>query len=79
MLALVATIGILVWQRRQGIKPSLTCPVVQFERATWRMPPIAELPRPRLTLLNRALLTVLRGYLFIAGGLVLVRLAQLSI
>ncbi len=76
-LALSTTIGILVWQRRQGTKPSLVCPVVQSERAIWRMPPIAELPRPQLTVLNRAFLTVLRGYLFIAGGLVLVRIAQL--
>jgi hypothetical protein len=30
-----------------------------------------------LTTLNLAFLTVLRGYLFIAGGLVLVRIAQL--
>jgi hypothetical protein len=30
-----------------------------------------------LTLLNLAFLTVLRGYLFVAAGLVLVRIAQL--
>jgi hypothetical protein len=41
------------------------------------MPPLSELPAPELTVLNLAFLTVLRGYLFIAGGLVLVKIAQL--
>jgi hypothetical protein len=77
LLALVATIGILVWQYRRGLKPSAAPPVPQSQRATWRMPPLAELPRVELTVLNRTFLTVLRGYLFIAGGLVLVRIAQL--
>lgn len=77
VLALVATIGILQWQRRRGV-PLVAAPAVPLaERATWRMPPLSELPRPELTMLNLAFLTVLRGYLFIAGGLVLVRIAQL--
>ena len=44
---------------------------------SWRMPPLAELPLLQLTLLNRTWLIVLRGYLVIAAGLVLVRIAQL--
>jgi hypothetical protein len=75
-LALVATLALLVWQRRRGpVREAKTMPL--SERATWRMPPLAELPRAELTLLNLAFLTALRGYLFIAGGLVLVRIAQL--
>ena len=76
-VALVATIALLLWQRRRGVTPSAEPWVPLSERSTWRMPPLADLPRPELTVLNLAFLTVLRGYLFIAAGLVLVRIAQL--
>jgi hypothetical protein len=76
-LALVATIALLLWQRRRGVTPSAAPCVPLSKRSTWRMPPLADLPRPELTLLNLAFLTVLRGYLFVAAGLVLVRIAQL--
>jgi Mn2+/Fe2+ NRAMP family transporter len=76
-LALVATVVILVWQRRRGAAPRTEQAVPLSERATWRMPPLAELPAPELTVLNLVFLTVLRGYLLIAGGLVLVKIAQL--
>ena len=45
---------------------------------TWRMPPLAHLPPARLSLLSRIWMTVLRAYLVIAGGLVLVRIVQLA-
>jgi NRAMP (natural resistance-associated macrophage protein)-like metal ion transporter len=49
------------------------------DRNTWRMPPLGELPPARLTTLNRIWLIVLRGYLVVAAGLVLVRIAQLAL
>jgi Mn2+/Fe2+ NRAMP family transporter len=76
-LALVATIAIVLWQRRRGGKLRVEQRVAMPERSSWRMPPLALLPRAELTVLNVTFLTVLRGYLFIAGGLVLVRIAQL--
>jgi NRAMP (natural resistance-associated macrophage protein)-like metal ion transporter len=76
-LAVVATIAILVWQQRRGEKPRTERRLALPERSSWRMPPLAELPRAELTVLNLTFLSVLRGYLFIAGGLVLVRIAQL--
>jgi Mn2+/Fe2+ NRAMP family transporter len=76
-LALVATIAIVVWQRSRGEKLQPGPRVAMPERSSWRMPPLALLPRAELTVLNVTFLTVLRGYLFIAGGLVLVRIAQL--
>jgi NRAMP (natural resistance-associated macrophage protein)-like metal ion transporter len=76
-LAVVVTIATLLWQRRRGAPPLAALAAPLSERATWRMPPLSELPRTELTMLNRAFLTVLRGYLFIAGGLVLVRIGQL--
>jgi Mn2+/Fe2+ NRAMP family transporter len=47
-------------------------------RLIWRMPPINELPLARLTLLSRIWMFVLRGYLLVAGGLVLFRIFQLA-
>jgi hypothetical protein len=47
-------------------------------RLVWRMPPLDELPVARLTLLSRIWMFVLRGYLFVAGGLVLFRIFQLA-
>jgi hypothetical protein len=42
------------------------------------MPPLGELAPARLTTLNRIWLIVLRGYLIVAAGLVLVRIVQLA-
>jgi hypothetical protein len=64
------------------IKPSVApvAPVepLRRERSTWRMPPLDQLPPARLTLLNRVWLIVLRAYLVLAGGLVLVRIVMLA-
>jgi NRAMP (natural resistance-associated macrophage protein)-like metal ion transporter len=45
---------------------------------TWRMPQISELPPAQLTTLNRIWMIVLRAYLLVATGLVLVRIVQLA-
>ncbi|MBO0736257.1 MAG: hypothetical protein J2P48_06775 [Alphaproteobacteria bacterium] len=47
-------------------------------RNTWRMPSLTQLPARRLTALNRVWLVVLRAYLFVAAGLVLVRILTLA-
>lgn len=47
-------------------------------RNTWVMPPLAELEPARLSTLERVWMVVLRGYLVVAGGLVLVRIVQLA-
>jgi len=47
-------------------------------RDTWRMPPLTDLPPRHLTTLNRAWLFVLRAYLIVAAGLVLVRILTLA-
>jgi Mn2+/Fe2+ NRAMP family transporter len=64
-----------------GIRPAVEAPVepaLQSLRNTWRMPPLAELPPRQLTTLNRVWLFVLRGYLIVAAGLVLVRILTLA-
>jgi hypothetical protein len=42
------------------------------------MPPLADLPPRPLTALNRVWLLVLRAYLVVAAGLVLVRIVNLA-
>jgi Mn2+/Fe2+ NRAMP family transporter len=47
-------------------------------QATWRMPPLSQLAPAHMTPLTRIWMVVIRGYLLIAGGLVLVRIVQLA-
>ena len=53
-------------------------PPSELTRATWRMPPLGELVPQRMTPLTRIWMVVLRSYLVIAGGLVLVRIVALA-
>jgi len=46
-------------------------------RDTWRMPALDELPPPNLTLTKRIWMGVLRGYLIVAVGLVVVKVVQM--
>jgi hypothetical protein len=78
-VALAITVALLLIQRRRGDAPVAGHPVTETERESWRMPPLQTLPPARLTLLSRTWLIVLRGYLVIAGGLVLVRIAELIV
>ena len=58
---------------QQGVSTQL-----ERERQTWRMPPLDQLPPGRLTVLERMWLSLLRAYLVVAGGLVLVRIIMLA-
>jgi Mn2+/Fe2+ NRAMP family transporter len=53
-------------------------PVDPSLRDIWRMPPLAELPPRSLTMLNKVWLLVLRAYLVVAAGLVLLRILTLA-
>jgi Mn2+/Fe2+ NRAMP family transporter len=53
-------------------------PVDRSLQNNWVMPALSELQPARLTLLSRVWMVVLRGYLVIAAGLVLVRIVQLA-
>jgi NRAMP (natural resistance-associated macrophage protein)-like metal ion transporter len=50
-----------------------------FGRMIWQMPPLDRLPPAQLTPLTRIWLGVLRGYLVLAGGLVLWRIVELAL
>jgi hypothetical protein len=83
ILAVVVTIGVRLAEpvpppaegSQHGLVPTQRW---QGDRNTWRMPPLGELPPARLTTLNRIWLIVLRFYLMVAAGLVLVRIVQLA-
>jgi NRAMP (natural resistance-associated macrophage protein)-like metal ion transporter len=49
------------------------------QRATWRMPPLDQLPAAKMTPLTRMWLIVLRAYLVLAVALVVVRVVQLAL
>jgi hypothetical protein len=53
--------------------------MASLPRTTWRMPPLSELPAPRLTLGTRLWMGVLRGYLVVAVGLVAYKVVQVAI
>ena len=61
--------------RKQG---KVEEPIDRSQQDTWQMPPLAQLPPGRLSLSNKVWMAVLRGYLFLGAGLVLVRIAQLA-
>ena len=52
--------------------------VDRFGRMIWRMPPLDQLPPAHMTPLTRIWMVVLRGYLALAGGLVLMRIVYLA-
>lgn len=51
----------------------------QTVRRGWRMPPLATLDPARMSLSSRVWMMVLRGYLVIAVGMVIVRIVQLAL
>jgi Mn2+/Fe2+ NRAMP family transporter len=74
IVTVVAAIAAAWLRRSRGI---VTEVIDASQRATWRMPPLDQLAPGRLSPLRRLWMGVLRGYLIIAAGLVLVRIAQL--
>jgi Mn2+/Fe2+ NRAMP family transporter len=76
VLTIVTAIAVSALGRKAGNEKSVAWD--PGLRMVWRMPPLNELPAARLTLLSRIWMFVLRGYLFIAGGLVLFRIFQLA-
>ncbi|OIQ88867.1 divalent metal cation transporter MntH [mine drainage metagenome] len=77
LLAAVAAGGVRLIERRSPAtgeaEPAPSC------RNTWVMPPLETLPPARLSLQSRVWMVVLRGYLLIAAGLVLVKIVQMAL
>jgi hypothetical protein len=79
VLALVLSIGARIIDKGRGPRREEPTRVTAADRLTWRMPPLDELPPARLTVLDRTWLVVLRGYLVVAAGLVIVRIVTLVV
>jgi NRAMP (natural resistance-associated macrophage protein)-like metal ion transporter len=54
-------------------------PAKSYALESWRMPPLSELPPAALSSASRIWMGVLRLYLVVAGGLVLVRIVSLAL
>jgi NRAMP (natural resistance-associated macrophage protein)-like metal ion transporter len=76
-VAVAAAVGAFIYRRRRPPAPRI--PVDVSKRATWRMPPLTLLNRPRLSPGTRGGMAVLRGYLIVAAILVVVRVIQLAL
>ncbi|WDD95576.1 divalent metal cation transporter [Burkholderia sp. FERM BP-3421] len=77
LLAVVGFIATMMLRKRGGgdVAEAVAGRAV---RDTWRMPPLDELPAPRVTLSTRIWMGVLRGYLLLAVGLVIVKVVQMT-
>jgi hypothetical protein len=75
----LAAIALALRRRGHPGQTETSAPVDAQLRASWRMPPLALLTRPQLSAGRRLGLTVLRGYLVIAAGMVIVRVVQLAL
>jgi NRAMP (natural resistance-associated macrophage protein)-like metal ion transporter len=78
VLGAAVTVAVRLYETAKGIHapdgPALAAPL----RSHWRMPPLNQLPPARLTLMNRVWMVVLRAYLAIAAGLLLLKLFQMA-
>lgn len=52
--------------------------LTQVEKDNWRMPALDTMPPAKLSARTRVWMAVLRGYLVIAGGIVLVHIVHLT-
>ena len=83
-LVALVTAGALALLRRRPCAAGLAVDPAAGDRATlprerWRMPPLDQLPLAKLSLPARVWMVVLRAYLVVAGGLVLMRIVGLAL
>ena len=81
LIGAVLAFGVKVYEQRKGIAvtPLEDLKLTQDERDNWRMPAIDTLPAARLSLSSRMWMLVLRGYLVVAAGLLIVKLVILAV
>jgi len=78
----ILAVGVIILVKFLSPAIESTSPVDDISPATlqrvWRMPPLDQLAPARLTVLERMWLCLLRVYLVVAAGLVLVRIVMLA-
>ena len=75
VLAFLVAISAGVFKRSSKVKGE----AMTWNRDTWRMPPLAELGPVELSRSSKIWMLVLRGYLVLAGGLVIIRIITLAL
>jgi NRAMP (natural resistance-associated macrophage protein)-like metal ion transporter len=78
----LAVLGALALMIRHKIRPApapATEPIDRSERHHWRMPPLALLQTPSMSLTRRIGMGILRGYLLVAMIMVIIRIVQLAL
>ncbi|AYQ41182.1 natural resistance-associated macrophage protein [Burkholderia aenigmatica] len=76
VLAIVGYLAtVLIRRNKRVVEPG----VDRSQRDTWRMPPLDTLEPQKMTLTTRVWMAVLRGYLVIAVGLVIVKVVQMML
>ena len=78
-LAVGMAVGVKTYERSRGIVRQPEQTVDARPREQWTMPPLDQLPAAKLTLLSKAWMLVLRGYLVVAAGMLIFKLVQLAI
>jgi len=80
VLAVVAALVIMALSQNGGsAAPAEEVAAATMLRATWRMPPLEQLPPAKLSLAAKIWMSVLRLYLVVAGGLVMFRIVMLAV
>jgi hypothetical protein len=79
VVGLIAAVGVALAQRSsRKLETGVKSRASSVADDKWRMPPLDQLPPARLSLASRIWMIVLRGYLIVAGSLVLFRIFQLA-
>lgn len=66
---------VLIRRNKRVVEPGID----RAARDTWRMPPLDSLEPQKMTVATRVWMAVLRGYLVVAVGLVIVKVVQMTL
>ncbi|HVE22519.1 MAG TPA: NRAMP family divalent metal transporter [Acidocella sp.] len=70
---------LMMFAMRRGNGTAKAPPIDRSNQDEWRMPPLDKLPPGGFTPATRVWMMALRGYLFLAGGLVIARIIELAL
>ena len=76
---IVALVIMALSQNGKAERPPTAMDTAALDRNTWRMPPLASLAPAKLSLAAKTWMGILRLYLVVAGGLVLIRIVWLAL
>jgi NRAMP (natural resistance-associated macrophage protein)-like metal ion transporter len=82
LLGAFLSFGVKVYEKRKGltlVQEAAAATMTDTERENWRMPALDTLAPARLSLSSKVWMLVLRGYLVIAAGLLIVKLVLLAV